>query len=164
MNPFQIVLQEKFEEMKAKNPMLSKRFFAKKIGISSGALTEILNGKRKVSKKLIQKISDQLLLSPIQQQSLKYYLNPTEFDENLDLPIEYQAVNLEQDQDYFQLISEWPHFAILNLIKSKHCQHKATWFANQLNLDLNKVEDCLDRLLRLKLIKLFNKKYYRTKK
>ncbi len=154
MNSVQMTLNQKFIELKKKNPRLSTRFFAQKIGVSSGALSEILAGKRKISKKLAEKISDRLQMSPQERQ-----LFLAQFSDDNEI-IDFNYLQLRNDQ--FHLISEWPHFAILNLVKSKNCIHKVDWFAAQLNLSERAVHACMDRLLRLGLLKFEQKKYIRT--
>ncbi len=47
-----VLLLKKFEESKRKNARWSQRAFALKIGLSSGALSEILKGKRPLSAQL----------------------------------------------------------------------------------------------------------------
>lgn len=150
----QIILNQKFLELRAKNPRLSHRYFAERLGISSGALSEILKGKRKISRKLAQKIAARLLLDPI---------DTATFVGQTLVPGEAQDINyLQLQDDHFHLISEWPHFAILNLVKSDHCVHRPTWFAQQLNLPLKVTQDALDRLQRLGMLAYEKKKYTRT--
>jgi plasmid maintenance system antidote protein VapI len=58
------VLQAHFSEARVKNPQYTLRAFARKIRMGSGALSEVLSGRRKVSAKLAKKISENLGLSP----------------------------------------------------------------------------------------------------
>lgn len=155
MNSVQIILNQKFLELKSKNPRLSHRFFAQKIGLSSGALSEILKGKRVVSQKLAAKIAARLSLDPVDTAN---FVGHSLVPANETKDIEY--LRLQDDQ--FHLISEWQHFAILNLIKSDQCVHRPTWLALQLNLSLKIVQDAIDRLIRLEMIVYEKKKYRRT--
>jgi uncharacterized protein (TIGR02147 family) len=139
--------------MKAKNPRLSHRFFAKKLGVSSGALSEILKGKRKISDKLAQKIAERLNMDP---RTRDKFLNPRENSPSGEI---YDFLQIEDDQ--FHLISEWWHYAILNLVKSDHCQHKISWFAERLELPEKTVSEALNRMLRLGMLTFQKKKYVR---
>jgi uncharacterized protein (TIGR02147 family) len=141
-------------ELKAKNPRLSHRYFAEKLGISSGALSEILKGKRKISPKLAKKIAARLHLDPIDTANFVGESLVESDNEG------FQFLQLQDDQ--FHLISEWFHFAILNLVKSEMCQHRPPWFAHQLNLPLKVTQEAIDRLMRLGLLVYENKKYVRT--
>lgn len=152
MNSIQLFLKQKILEMQVKNPRLSNRYFAQRLGISSGALTEILQGKRNVSKKMAAKIAQRLQLGPSETAELLGE------QKTLDTP-QFEFMQMHDDQ--FHLISDWPHFAILNLVKSDTCVHKPSWFAAQLNLPLKVVHNTLDRLLRLELLVYEKKKYIR---
>lgn len=155
MNSVQIILNQKFLELKSKNPRLSHRFFAQKIGLSSGALSEILKGKRTVSPKLATKIAARLNLDPVD--------TATFLGQGLVSGVETKDIEyLRLQDDQFHLISDWQHFAILNLIKSEMCVHRPTWIAQQLNLPLKIAQDAIDRLLRLGMMVYEKKKYRRT--
>ncbi|MGZ5278627.1 MAG: DUF4423 domain-containing protein [Pseudobdellovibrionaceae bacterium] len=154
MNSVQLILNQKLLDLKSKNPRLSHRYFAQKLGLSSGALSEILKGKRKVSVKLAAKIAERLNLDPMTTANLLGQTPDVDVAGNIDY--------LKLSDDQFHLISEWPHFAILNLVKSDSCQHKITWFADQLNLPTRIVQDTVDRLLRLGMLSFQKKKYIRT--
>jgi transcriptional regulator with XRE-family HTH domain len=153
MNSVQMLLNQKFLEMKAKNPRLSHRFFAQKLGLSSGALSEILKGKRKISHKLATKLAARLHLDPVDTAA---FVGTSLMHDPADIAY------LQVRDDQFHLISEWPHFAILNLVKSDLCLHRPTWFAQQLNLPLKTTQNAIDRLLRLGMLVYEKKKYVRT--
>ncbi len=153
MNSIQLILNQKLVDLKANNPRFSSRSFAQRLGISSGALSEILKGTRKVSPKLATKLAERLSLDPIASAHF------TGQDLAVDSVRETEYLKLSDDQ--FHLISEWPHFAVLNLVQSRRSIHKISWFAEQLNLPLRQVQDIFDRLLRLKMLKFEKKKYVR---
>lgn len=149
MTQIQQILWRKFEQSKEANPSYSLRAFAKRLGVSSGALSLIMNGKRNVSFKLAKKIS--LILGLEQEESANL----------LGRAQESQYVQLEMEQ--FKVMSEWYHFAILNLIKLKTCQHKPLWMATRLNLPLDTVQKAIERLIKLGHLKVVRGKYQRQK-
>lgn len=51
------ILHKKVEEAKSRNSSMSLRDFAQRVGISSGALSEILKGKRILTHALKQRIA-----------------------------------------------------------------------------------------------------------
>ncbi|MEZ0391909.1 MAG: TIGR02147 family protein [Pseudobdellovibrionaceae bacterium] len=157
MNSVQRILNQKFIDLKSKNPRLSHRFYAQKLGISSGALSEILKGKRKVSPKLATRLAARLHLDP--KTTAEFIGHQHASDSEVDSQLDY----LQLSDDQFHLISEWPHFAILNLVKSEDCQHRAEWFAERLNLPLRTVQDAVDRLLRLGMLTFQKRKFTRSK-
>ncbi len=68
------------------------------------------------------------------------------------LPEESKTEVLRLTSDQFEVISDWIHFAILNLVKTADAQPEAAWMAERLGLSVTKVRAALERLERLKLI------------
>lgn len=135
------LLQKKFREGQLKNSRYSQRAFAQKLGVSSGALSEILKGKRAISTPLKKKMAEALQLSPTEQMDF--------FDDDLPenlKPARREYFRLSVDQ--FHLLSDWWHFAILNLLKTKGFRLDQGWIANRLDLPTRTVADALDRLFR----------------
>jgi uncharacterized protein (TIGR02147 family) len=146
----QTLLNEKMADARARNPAYSLRAFAKKVGMSPSALSEILKGKRKVSPKLFQKISVSLSLRPEEidkvrtlfQESLAGKFSPSTVASPL-----LKQVQLSADQ--YSLIAEWHHFAILSLLEIKSTQHETSWIARKLGIPKNVADSALSRLERL---------------
>lgn len=150
-----VLLLKKFEESKRKNARWSQRAFALKIGLSSGALSEILKGKRPLSAQLKKKISHRLQFSPLEE---------VEFFED-QIPQHLKMHKLEYFKlttDQFHLISDWWHYAILNLMNTKGFSSSATWISQRLGLNSKIIQEAWDRLIRLNLIKKEGKKFIRT--
>jgi len=140
------LLLKKFKESQLRNPKWSQRAFAVKLGLSSGSLSEIMTGKRPLTPKLKKKIAEILQLSPAEQMDF--------FDE--DLPQSMKAVRHEYfrlSEDQFHLISDWWHFAILNLVKTKGFSSEHSWIARRLGLTTKVVAEAWDRLFRLGFLK-----------
>ncbi len=64
--------------------------------------------------------------------------------------------------DQFHLISDWWHYAILNLMNTKGFNSSATWIGQRLGLSSKIIQEAWDRLKRLNLIKKEGKKFIRT--
>lgn len=152
------LLQEKFAVAQVRNPAFSLRSFAKKLEISPAALSEILNGKRKISFKLAHKLSKKLMLSPQESQMLiqSFQIRNTPSE----MKSQKKEVRLSQDQ--FQLIGEWQHFAILSLAETKDFKSSDQWIADRLGLSLQKTKLALSRLIKLGLLKKVNEQYIVT--
>lgn len=148
----QIALQTKlrthFLALQQKNPSFSLRAFAQKLHLSPSALSEILNGKRKVSRQLAEKILSQMGTDPKEQSKILSLFQKTsrpDFQENEDEGRRY----LELKSDQFQLISKWHHFAILSLVETKGFQANPLWIAKRLGIKVVEAEQALERLERL---------------
>jgi len=145
MNPIQQIIEERFLSAKARSPHFSLRALAKKLGLSSGALSEILKGKRKVSPKLAKRLADKLDLSPSERKSI-----------GLSHAAKEEA-EFQLSDDAFYLISDWWHFAILNLTQTQGFRSSHGWIAARLGLPANRVSEAIARLQRLGLLTIDKK-------
>ncbi len=147
----QRLLSEKLGEIKAKNPSYSLRAFAKRSGLSSGALSQILSGKRKVSWKIAERLSETLALDPQERSEVlgqfperRRHLSP-ELSRAQD-----QYLQLSADQ--YKAIGEWQHFALLSLLNVHDFQNDVGWIARRLGLPTKTASQALERLKRLGLV------------
>lgn len=142
LNKVADLLQKKFRESQLKNARFSQRAFAQKLGVSSGALSEMMQGKRSISAGQKKRIAEALQLSP--QEQLDFF--DDDLPDNLK-PVRHEYFRLSVDQ--FHLISDWWHFAILNLLRTRGFQAEQSWLATRLGLPTKVVTDAWDRLIRL---------------
>lgn len=133
---FQKLVRAKYEELRSQNPQFSRRAFSKRLGLSPGAMSEIFNGQRKVSQKLIQKIFARLGVNP---QELNIISNEDSID----------PMYLQLSMDQFSVISDWHHFAILNLMRTKGFKNDSHWIAKRLGLPHQSASSAIERLMRL---------------
>lgn len=146
----QRTLNEALVRSQIKNQAFSLRAFARKLNISHSALSEILNGKRKISKKMAERLARNLCLNPKEAKAL------------IDLfPGKGSGANgeaasvtpyLELTTDHFHVISEWYHFAILSLIDTAQSQADAKWIAARLGIKVPEAQSAIDRMMRLSMI------------
>ena len=142
----QNILQRKLIEIRKKNPQFSTRAYAKKLGISSGALTEILNGSRPVSPKIAERISTKLMLDPMERSNvMKDYLITANQKRVSKENIEYLKLSMDQ----FAMMSEWYYFAILSMMQTQGFESSAEFVAERLGLSLSVVEKAIERMARL---------------
>lgn len=156
MNPdvFRQTLLERYARSKAKNSGYSIRAFARHLDVSHGALSEILHGKRNVSQKLAGKMCDRMLLSPRERRRIFGVHSASESEKNR----EYAQLTTDQ----FHAISEWQHFAILNLITLPKQKTDYRSLASRLGISSTEVLRSLNRLQRLGLVQEKNEKWTRT--
>lgn len=161
----QAKIRSHFAQLQRKNPAFSLRAFALKLDISPSALSEIMAGKRKVSKKMAVKLLDRMYLDPKESEEIKLL-----FDNRLNAPAvegdgksvlqKYKKnINfLKLSSDQFNVISEWQHFALLSLMETTDFQSDVEWMAKRLSLSVPEVQKTLQRLIDLNLV---TKKYNR---
>lgn len=143
-----IILVESFAKLKSKNIAFSMRSYARKLGLSPAALSEMMNGKRTITKKTAQKIVERLNLSPIERQKLNKIERSKKALEN------EQRKYLQLEMDQYHMISDWYYFAILSLAETESFKDDPRWIAERLNIRISESKMALERLVRLNLLNL----------
>lgn len=141
---FRLYLQGVFSERCKKNSSYSLRAFAKSLSIDNSTLAKIMNGKRKLGKRAIQNFGDRLGLSP---KEIQPYLDIEQKEES-----DLNVVQVEQDQ--FQIIADWYHYAILELMQLKDFQTKPQWIARELGITKSEAQFAIERLQRAELLEI----------
>lgn len=150
-----LLLQE-YTQRQARNSAYSLRAFARDLDLGVTSLSDVLAGKRNLSKTNLTKVMARLTVSPMEQEMLlRSQKGGTGRDEE-----ERQLL----DEDTFRLIADWHYLAILNLAKLKDNQGTSEWVAERLGIKVEDAALALERLLRLKLISLKRGRMSRTGK
>jgi uncharacterized protein (TIGR02147 family) len=142
---FKSVLQEELVSRTRKNSSYSLRAFAKSLGLTSSALSEMLNGKRAITYKSIEKIGIRLGMSLNKINS--YKVSSTSKNESQG-SASFRQINIDQ----YSVISDWYHYAIIELLKVKGMQSNSNWISRSLSITRSVANIAIDRLVRLKLI------------
>lgn len=145
---FRMFLRDELTKRVQTNPNYSLRSFARSLGVSPAGLSSVLSGKNRVSPLFIRKIAPKLKLSELQIQ--KYQLDALGIDNLKTQSKSYQII----DQDRFEVIKEWYHYAILNLMRVKDFKPQASWVARRLGISLGEVQSALERLQKVGLLKV----------
>ena len=153
----QRILQKALIESQAKNPLYSMRAFASKVGLNVGTLSSVLSGKRRVSKKLAERISDALLLDPQERSELlSSFPEKRPYEKNLvsspTAPKDADATYLELSAAQFKVISDWEHLAVLSLMKTTDFKSDVAWMASRLGITAKRASDVVDRLIKIGLV------------
>lgn len=154
-------------ELKSKqNARYSLRAFAKKIGLSPGGLSQIMNGKKNLSVERAHAIGLALELDP---QETEYFLSLVQLESAKAPALKLQYLEkvkllnpkLEGSKDlkqtlltldHFKLISDWYGLAIIELVTIVEGEWTATSIAKKMGLSKIEVENTLTRLTNLELI------------
>jgi uncharacterized protein (TIGR02147 family) len=123
--------------------------------VSVTSLAEVLAGKRGFSRKNAARIAERLCLSPDQARALvrlpEKGFGPTEA---------YELFQIQED--VFRLVSDWYHFAILNLAKLKSNTADPKILATRLGISAIEVKSALEVLQRLGYLKIEEGRLVRT--
>jgi uncharacterized protein (TIGR02147 family) len=155
---FQQYLKEEFLQRINRNERYSLRAFSRSLNMDIATLSEVMSGKRLLSFKKAEaivtildlqgKMREHFLLSvALLHKDKKSRLNP-KFKELLSSNTSTeQSVQLELNN--FAVISEWYHFAIIELTSLKNFKYDVAWISKKLNLENSVVRDGIDRLIEL---------------
>jgi uncharacterized protein (TIGR02147 family) len=133
-------LVDDFARARARNPSYSMRAYARKLGISQSVISELLSGKRPMTKKTARRILAGLACDPAETERI--------LEGGVQSQAEYTAI----DMDQFHLVSEWYYYAILSLAQTEDFKSSARWIALRLGISPQTASAAVSRLLRLKLL------------
>jgi uncharacterized protein (TIGR02147 family) len=164
---YRTFIRDVFAERTKANPSLSLRGLARLCGVSPGHLSRVINGEKQLSLDSAMKISSALSLSDTETNYFRdLVLLETTRSERVKTEVlqrlgkngnRYRPASLELEQ--FKIISDWHHFAILNLMNTVGFKSDDRWIAKRLALSLMEVKVALERLESLGFIEKTGKAY-----
>lgn len=155
-------IKDEFTVRCDRNRRYSLRAYARDLGISLGALSEILRGKRLLSPRMAKRLAPQLALDPRQEcLFLNALPNETSRASRLRVDEDFQRHALADDQ--FRLIADWYHYGILSLMKTDDFEPSYAWISKRLGITAGEAELGIARLIRIGLVKRSGRKLTRTK-
>lgn len=146
------LLKTELRSSKSRNRAFSARAFSRRLGISSGGLSAILSGKRRVSSKYAVRILDRLNVQGERRARIERLFGK----ENSD-SLEQAAFNVpyrELSSDQFELIRSWEHFAILNLTRIPDVGSDPHAIAKRLGISRRQAQNAMTRLVRLGMLEI----------
>jgi uncharacterized protein (TIGR02147 family) len=156
-------IRRAFEERVARNPRYSLRAFANSLNMGSSALCQILSGARYLSAKSGRRLARALLLDPQEEVRFLASIGDTKLRKGLrrvspelrKLAEANKASVLpvrDLPSEQFRVISDWYHYAILELTFAKGFRPDPKWIASSLGIGFAEAELALDRLFSLGLL------------
>jgi len=142
---FKTYLQEELVLRCNRNPAYSLRSFAKAIGLSPSFLSKILNGQRRITDEVFQKITTNLNLEPSVFETFR-----SDEDTLSEIDMKFRDLQLE----YFKIISDWYHYALIELTNLDGFKNSPEWIASKLGITVNQSKAATERLLNLELLEL----------
>lgn len=163
---YKVILRDCLARRCNANQRYSLRAFARDIGISPGQLSSILAGRRGLSRKSADRMFESLGLREHEKEICLLQIQ-RDFARSKKARMEAQQLlkdrlsdlrAKELSADAFDVIADWFHFAILQVLCLKNAEHNekrtSPWIAKQLDLSEIEVKSALERLIRLKLVKI----------
>jgi len=147
-NNLRLFLAHELVDRCKRRPSYSLRAFARHLQMDPTALSKILRGNRPIRSNLTKKLCGTLNMDPRQT---AHFIQKTEFNRNLD-----QNPTLQLDQltlDQFQVIKDWYHYAILELMECDGFVNNSRWIATRLGITTTEVNEAFIRLQRVGILK-----------
>jgi uncharacterized protein (TIGR02147 family) len=158
------ILKQALQEKQRKNPAYTMRAAARDAGVTSGFMSMVLSGKKRLTfKRAVQfaqllKIdgaSSDLLLRAVALESTtdsacRAYLANALGGDSARQQQEYAVLEL----DRFRTLSDWYHIAILDLTLVKGFESNAAWVSEELGISLEQATSAVARLQRLGLLEI----------
>jgi len=155
------LLKEKIFPLMENNKHLSLRSIAKRCNVSHTLLIQVVNKQKNLSKEMGVKLTQKLSFDQKEREKfltlLEYQTTKNEklkeilFNRLLEITSYAKVKYIDNDQ--FALISNWYHWAILELTKIPSIEFRVSHIAKMLKVDENKIEEAIERLFKLNLIK-----------
>ncbi len=138
---FDEFLKNEFLQRKKQNSSYSLRAFARDLGIQPSPLSAILNGKRAITSETKMKLGMALNLSLSEINKIKTKKEVNENNEKTE-----KILFCSIDNETFKVLSEWYHYAILELFEIEGFEQNNKWIAKKLGITTFEVKDALERL------------------
>jgi uncharacterized protein (TIGR02147 family) len=148
---FRLFLQTELGRRCASNPQYSMRAFAKYLAIDHASLSQLLRGKRALTARMILKLGTRLGLDRLAVDG--YVAREAIWGRNSEDEVTLIEVRRLAD-DTAAVISDWYHYAILELTRLQNFKPDTRWIARVLGLSVDEVNLALSRLIRLGLLEM----------
>ncbi len=155
---------EHFFQQQTNKYHLSLREFSKRINLDASTVSKILDGKRSIPKSHAIKLSEYMFDEKHKQDDFVRAVIARKNDVKKEKLKKTSLKIKEENFEYFQVISQWEYFAILNLLKAKKLQINTQTISKKLGITLKRTQQCIETLLTLGFIEQKNDSYFRTVK
>lgn len=154
-------LQNEFELRRRGNPSYSMRAFARDLGFSSGALSEVIKGTRHISINRFEELAPKLQLSETETLHFKLQIalqKGSRASQEIANEIQEEISTLHRKGHQiislgeFEVASNWLCFAILNLSDTCDFTWNPEWIANRFSTTVSEVSTALQSLHEVGLI------------
>ena len=152
------ILKERLSERCRKNSGYSLRAFARDLEISPQRLSHILNGRHGLSPEAALSITKKLGMNEseaayfcalVEQKHARSALVKQEAKKKLK---DIKTVYKDLSSDHFKIISDWYHFAIMELTLIEGFSSEPKWIAKTLGITVLETNIAIKRLLKLEMM------------
>lgn len=144
---FRDYLREELARRCARNAQYSLRAFAIYLGVHHSTLSQLMRGKRTVTRAVVEKFGFKLGLKP---EEIERYVQIEASRPGRSLPDE----RTQLARDTAGVLEDWRNFAILELTRLSDFQPDSRWIARMLGITVDEVNVAVSRLCRLRLLRM----------
>ena len=167
---YRAYLKADLESRLGRNPAYSLRAYARDLQIAPQILSSVLKKKKGISTEVGAHLAERLELSPAEASylvdlvALAHARSPEAKKiaafrvEERSKQNEYRSLEAEA----FRVISDWYHYAILELMQTADFKSDCTWIAARLGISKVETEQAIDRLKQLGFIEEVKHKFVRV--
>lgn len=155
----QRILEREFNQRLTANPMYSKRAFAKCIGIAPSFLSNLINGKRRLTVDTATLLTNVLVLGQADRSALMKEAIGQETDDYATI-----ESRTSLSSDAFEHINEWWYITILEFLETNIKNHAPEEIARHTGLPKGTVKIALNKLVEMKIIEKDPRKPKRFRK
>jgi plasmid maintenance system antidote protein VapI len=148
---FRIRLQGELLSRLKRNPRYSLRAFARSVGCDFSTLAKILKGQRSVGPGRISRFGRRLGLSP---EVIAQYQRTAPVPGRPAAGAAQKKDFVQLAEDSFAVISDWYHYAILELMCVRGFKRDPVWIGNALGIAPEEAEAAVGRLVRVGLLEI----------
>lgn len=165
------ILQEEFSRRQLFNKTYSLRAFARDLGLHPARLSLILRKKEGISLKVAEGIAKRChfdskrteeFCTLVGAEHTRGKKQKLEYLEKIEKLKKTSQVFTELSLEYFKVIADWYHFAILELTYLKDFKSDVSWISQKLGLESREVEAAVERLEKLGLLSIKKGKFIDT--
>ena len=142
---FRARLQDELIQRCRNNPSYSLRAFARSLSLEPSALSKILRGRRAISASMVDRLAPRLGMDPEESRIVRNSAKKGK------LPAHEFA---QLSADTFRVISDWYHYAILELTTLHQFHGNTAWIARTLGITVSEVNIAVERLVRLEFLEI----------
>ncbi len=152
------ILKHQYETRKTRNPRYSRTAFARDIGVSPGSFSLVLARKTGLSTRLAGSIAMSLELDEDERDRFcdlvasKHARTASDRRAAALRLSKYDSQTHSLTADAFRVISDWYHFAIMELATVRGFQNTPEWISRKLGITADEAEHAVERMKRLEIL------------
>lgn len=166
---YRLYLQEELARRCDRNASYSLRAFSKALNVDVGNLSRVLKGKSSLSPEVVERIVERLNLAPDEQQLFLQSVLDEQKNKKIkglrrstSKQLAKLKTNPTLDVEMFRVISDWYHFAILELTFVEGFKSDLRWIAKKLGISPLEAKLAIERLIKLGLLEEKDGRFIKT--